>query len=138
MNCAECEALILDAADCGRSSAAIRAHLTECTSCRAFFDVQQAIHQLLRSGLSTVHVPGEFQVRIHRQLQLDRSLEIVRRAIAFLESATCLVLGGTVMVLSTTLTRLPWTNPQFYLPAIAVGGVLFGVREFLLGEATSD
>jgi hypothetical protein len=138
MNCPECEALILEAADCGSNSATVRAHLTECASCQAFFEVQQTIHGLLCGGLSEVHLSREFEARLRRRIHVDRSLAWVRRAIASLEFTSYLLLAGAVVFLSALVMRLPWPELPFYFPAIVVGIALTIVREFVSGEIASD
>ena len=138
MNCPECEALILEAAGCGGNSATVRAHLTECASCQAFFEVQQAVHGLLCSGLSGVQLSGEFEARLRRRIQVVRSIAWIQRAIASLELTSYLLLTGAAVFLPAMIMQLRWPNLPLYFPAIVVGIALTIVREFVSEEVASD
>jgi len=138
MNCPDCETVILDSADCRNTTAAVQAHLADCRSCRAFYESQEARHRLLSGSLADVHLSEEFQARLHRRIQVNRSLDRVWRAISFLEFVGYLLLAGAVVFLSAGLTQLPWLDPRLYLPAITVSAGVMIVREFVSGETASD
>jgi len=138
MNCPDCEAVILDSADCSSTPAAVEAHLADCKSCRAFFESQHMLHRLRSRGLADVHLSEEFQARLNKRIQINRSLDRVGRAISFLEFAGYLLLAGAVIFTSASLTQFPWLDPRLYLPAISVGAGVMIVREFVSGETASD
>ena len=138
MNCQECQAVILEAADCGSSSASVQGHLTACAGCQVFFESQRAIHYLLCGSLNRVQLSQDFETRLRSRIHADRSLDIVRRVIASLEFAAYLLLGGAAVFLSALLIQLPAPDLSLYLPAIVMSIALTIVWQFVSGESASD